>query len=282
MPRFLLISLCLVMLGGCASMISSATSGLADNISRAILNQNDPATVRDGAPAYLLMIDGLIEGDPDNEALLLAGAKLYGSYATAFIEDAERARRLAKKSLDYARRALCRRDTGLCAASEQRLPGFEASLARADSRDLPALYAYAVAWAGWIQLNSEDWNAIAELPKVTAAFERCIALDETHDRGGAHLYLGVIRSLRPPALGGKPEMARQHFERAIELSDGENLMARVLMARHYARMVFDRELHDQLLTSVREDTAEYPGYVLSNALARDQAANLLAESDDFF
>ncbi len=282
MPRFVFILCFLTALGGCASLISSATSGLADNISQAILNQNDPETVRDGAPAYLLMIDGLIEGDPESDALLRAGAKLYGSYATAFIDDAERAQRLAAKSLSYARRALCLRDQALCAASSERLDDFEVELARAGPRDLPALYAFAVAWAGWIQVNSSDWNAIAELPKATAAFERCLELDESFDRGGAHLYLGVIHALRPAALGGKPEQSRQHFERAIELSDGQNLMARVLMAQHYARNVFDRDLHDELLTTVRAETAEYPGYVLSNALARDQAEKLLAESDDFF
>ena len=59
-------------------------------------------------------------------------------------------------------------------------------------------------------------------------------------------------------------------------------MAQVLMAQHYARLVFDRDLHDELLTSVLAQTAEYPGYILSNALARDQAEKLLAESDDFF
>ncbi len=282
MPRFLFILCFLIALGGCAGFISSATSGLADNISQAILNQNDPATVRDGAPAYLLMIDGLIDGDPKNDDLLLAGARLYGSYATAFIDDAERARRLATKSLNYARRALCQHDEELCAASGERLDEFEMQMMQTGQRDLPVLYAFAVAWAGWIQVNSGDWNAIAELPKVTAAFERCLELDETHDRGGAHLYLGVIHALRPAALGGKPEQARQHFERAIELSEGQNLMARVLMAQHYARIVFDRDLHDELLTSVRAETAEYPGYVLSNALARDQAEKLLAESDEFF
>jgi len=102
---FLLISM--LVLSGCASMMSSATSKMADNITLAILNQDDPATVRDGAPAYLLMIDGLIEGDPENEGLLLAGAKLYGSYTSAFVDDEPRAQRLAGKSLAYARRALC-------------------------------------------------------------------------------------------------------------------------------------------------------------------------------
>ena len=37
---------------GCASLVSSAASKFADNLSAAVLNQNDPEIVRDGAPAY--------------------------------------------------------------------------------------------------------------------------------------------------------------------------------------------------------------------------------------
>ncbi len=59
-------------------------------------------------------------------------------------------------------------------------------------------------------------------------------------------------------------------------------MVKVLMARHYARAVFDRELHDALLSSVQIENADYSGYVLINALAKRQAELLLAESDDFF
>ena len=125
--------------------------------------------------------------------------------------------------------------------------------------DLKLLYAYAVAWAGWVQINSADWNAVADLAKVTALFERCLELDETYDRGGAHLYLGVIKSLLPAALGGKPELARAHFERARDLSAGENLMVNVLMAKHYARGVYDQELHDQLLIEVQMAESRLPG-----------------------
>lgn len=277
-----LLVLCLLFLPGCASLVSSATSKMADNIALAIQNQDDPETVRDGAPAYLLMIDGLVAGDPDNEDLLLAGSKLYGSYASAFVADAARARRLAEKSLEYARRAACIDVVAVCAASGDKLAQFEASLATVSRGDLKTLYAYAVAWAGWVQVNASDWNAVADLGKVTALFERCLVLDETHDAGGAHLYLGVIKSLMPPALGGKPELARAHFERARSLSDGENLMVNVLMARHYARSVFDRELHDRLLTEVLQARANYAGYTLLNTLAKIEAEQLLAESAGFF
>ncbi len=144
------------------------------------------------------------------------------------------------------------------------------------------MYAYAVAWASWIQVNSSDWNAVADLAKVTALFEQCLVLDESYDGGGAHLYLGVIKSLLPAALGGKPELARAHFERARELSGGKNLMVDVLMAKHYARNVYDQELHDELLIAVQAADAEYAGYTLINSLAKLEADQLLAESADFF
>jgi len=282
MLRLLGILLTISVLTGCASLVSSATSGMADNISLAISNQDDPATVRDGAPAYLIMIDGLIEGDPQNQNLLLAGARLYGSYTSAFIEDEPRAQRLASKSLSYARRALCIEDVEVCNAIDSKLDQFEASLAGTGKSELKALYSFAAAWASWIQVNATDWNAVADLSKVTALFERCLVIDERYDGGGAHVYLGVIKSLLPAALGGKPELARAHFERAIEISEGHNLMISVLMAKSYARNVFDQELHDVLLTSVEAAPADYPGYTLINTLAKLEAEQLLAESEDFF
>lgn len=282
MPKLARLALIMLMLTGCASLISSATSRMADNINLAILNQDDPATVRDGAPAYLLMIDGLIEGDPENVDLLLAGAKLYGSYATAFVEDETRAKRLADKSYNYAKSAVCLEAEGFCNSLASKLDLFTASLAKTDRADLKVLYGLAVAWAGWIQANAADWNAIADLSKLKVLFQHCIAIDERYDGGGAHIYLGVLESQLPPSLGGKPDLARQHFETAIEISQGKNLMIYVLMAKHYARLVFDQQLHDSLLTKVQSADADYAGYTLINTLAKREADQLLAESSSFF
>ena len=179
----------------CASLISSVTSGVADNVTLAILNQDDPGVVRDGAPAYLIMIDGLIEGDPENPDLLRSGAKLYGSYTAAFlIDDTERAQRLANKSLEYARRALCVDVESVCAALEGRTDEFIEVLTSTNQGDLPALYEFAASWSGWIRLHSSDWNAIANVSKVTALFEQRLMPHEIYDGGGAHVYLGVIKS----------------------------------------------------------------------------------------
>ena len=50
-------SLLLLTTVSCSSIVSNVTGNLADNLSMAIINQEDPQIVRDGAPAYLLLLD---------------------------------------------------------------------------------------------------------------------------------------------------------------------------------------------------------------------------------
>ncbi|MEM7564946.1 MAG: TRAP transporter TatT component family protein, partial [Pseudomonadota bacterium] len=164
----------LLFLSGCASIVSNATSSVADNVTLAILNQNDPATVRDGAPSFLLMIDGFIEGDPENTKLLLSGAKLYGSYTSAFlVEDQVRAQRLSTKAFTYAHRALCLEVESVCRNLDKPLKEFVASFESTDRSDITVLFGFAAAWAGWIQANASDWNAIADVARLTALLEHC-------------------------------------------------------------------------------------------------------------
>ena len=94
--------------------------------------------------------------------------------------------------------------------------------------------------------------------------------------------MAVMESLLPPTLGGKPELAKKHFDRAIELSNGENLMAKVLYAEKYARLLFDRELHDELLQQVIDADTGAQDQILVNTLARQKAAELLLDGDDYF
>ncbi len=282
MTRSLLALFLIVPLAGCASVLATATGGLASNLSAAIAEQDDPETVEAGAPAYLLLIDGFILDNPKSEELLRTGSSLYSAYAGVFVKDVPRAQRLSSKSRHYAERALCRHRAALCGLGARPFDEFRAALDGLRAADVPALYTLAAAWAGWIQAHSGDWNAIAELPKVRAAMERVVALDEGYDHGSARLYLGVMTSLVPAALGGKPEEGRDHFERAIVLSQGRDLMAKVEYARRYARLVFDRPLHDRLLNEVLQAPAAAPGLTLRNTLAQRAARELLQSADTYF
>jgi hypothetical protein len=229
-----------------------------------------------------LLIDGLIAGDPGNINLLLVGAKLYGSYATVFVTDATRAGRLTDKAWVMSQEALCRARPALCGWHRQPFEEFVVALPRATETDVTLLYTYAATWAGWIQFHQGDWNAVADVPKVEAVMRRVQELDEGHDHGGAHLYLGFLSTLLPPSLGGRPEQARKHFERAYVLSQARNLTARVMLAERYARLIFDRPLHDRLLREVLEADPRVPELTLMNVLAQERARALLASADGYF
>ncbi len=271
-----------VLLAACGSVIHKATRQFADNLTTAILNQDDPATVHDGMPSYLLLIDGIIDGDPQNADALLAGAKLYGAYAGGFVHDSARAQRMAERAFGYAKRALCLREKELCAALDAPFDTFEAALQKSSRRDIDTIYGFAAAWAGRIQVNTGDWNAIADLPKLQAMLTLLVAINPQYDNGGAYLYLGVINSIRPASLGGKPEEGKANFEKALELSHGKNLMVRVLYAQFYARLVFDQALHDKLLNEVLAADPVAPKLTLINTLAKMKAKALLESGKDYF
>ena len=67
---------------------------LDDSLGRAVMQNNDLATVEAGLPSYLLMVDGLIVNWPERSGLLMTGADLYGAYAGVFVDDEARAARL--------------------------------------------------------------------------------------------------------------------------------------------------------------------------------------------
>jgi hypothetical protein len=280
-PLSLSMRLLILLLGaGLSGCVSMATDRLASNLSQAMLNQTDPEIVRSGAPAYLLLLDSLIAQSPQDQGLLYAGARLYGAYAGGLVSDNQRQQKLTEKALDYARRGLCPETPELCQARGLAYEKFSLALAQVDEDELEGIYLYATSWAGWIQAHSEAWSAIADLPKAEAMLRWVTTRDPAYDNGRAQLYLGVIGSQVPPSLGGKPEVGRRHFEAAIAFSHSRDLMAKVEYARHYARLVFDKPLHDRLLNEVLEADPVADGLTLSNIMAQQQAAKLL--QDDYF
>jgi hypothetical protein len=269
----------LVLCAGCAG---SLTRELASGLNTAVLASNDPESVRAAVPAYLYLVEALLARDADNAGLLDSAAQLYGAYAAAFVTEPARQQALSQRALDHALHAACVRDAGACRVRQMDAGTFAAWLAARDADDLGPLYGLGVAWAGWLQARADDFGAIAELPRVRAIMEWAAGIDETFDRGSVHLYLGVFDALLPAALGGQPERAREHFERALALSGGGNQMARVVYARQYARAVYDRPLHDRLLGEVLAADPVDGDRTLSNMLARAQAEELLRTADDYF
>ncbi|HVY66666.1 MAG TPA: TRAP transporter TatT component family protein [Gammaproteobacteria bacterium] len=277
--RSLVVVAAAMLLGGCVVSLIGAKAG--ETLSAAILNQSDPELVAGGVPAYLLIVDGLISQHPDNPALLSAGAQMFALYGSRFAPH-DRAIALTEKARRYGQKALCLVHEPSCHWQNIEYDQLVAELKDVNRKKIGPLYAYAVGWLANLNATSEDWSAVGDLPWVQAVLERVVELDDAYEDGAAHGYLGILNALRPPALGGKPDLARQHFERAIELSKGRDLSIKVEYARRYARLVFDQELHDRLLTDVLNAPAEAQGHTLFNVLAKKEAAALLATSKEYF
>ncbi len=278
-----LIAICiLVQNAGCASLMSSAASGLADNLSAAVLNQNDPETVRDGAPAYLLLLDSFLEGNPEDPALLSAAANLYATYGFVFVDDPERAARLTERARGYSTTAICKSYRAACNWNGMQFEEYLTTLEGLNKRHSNEVFSHGLASLAYIKTHSSDYTAIAMLPYSQALLERYLEINDGSDDAAIHTYLGILNTILPPSLGGKPEVGREHFERAIELSGGRNLGAKVEFAEGYVRLLYERELHDSLLNEVISADPVEPGNTLLNVLAQRRAEELLASADDYF
>lgn len=280
--RSLFIACVLAFAGGCTTIISNAADGVAESLSSGVLNHDDPETVRAAMPSYMVMIDGLITKNPENPTLLSAAANLYAAYGAVFADDDLRASRLTSRARRYALRAICSAHEEACTWREMTYDEFVASLENVPEKHADLLYSYGFATLVYLRAHSSDWNSLAELPQIEALFNHYIAIAGEDVTAATHTYMGILLTLRPPALGGKPDEAREHFELAIELTDGRDLSAKVEYARGYAKLLYERELHDQLLTEVLAADPYEDGLTLANVMAKKDAAALLAAADEYF
>lgn len=269
-------------LSGCTVIVSNAATGLAENLSAAILNQDDPELVRSGVPSYLLLLDSFVEGNPEDPDILAAAATLYATYGAVFANEGVRASRLTTRARKYAAKAMCESYSPACGWPDASYDEFVATLDDVGPKKAEFLFTYGFASLAYLRAHSSDMNSIAQLPQIEALLNHYLDISGDTVNSSAYTYMGVLLTLRPPAAGGKPELAREYFEKAIELTDGKDLGAKVEFARSYAKKLYEREMHDQLLNEVMAADPYQDGYTLSNVLAQDDAVLLLAEADDYF
>ena len=282
--RFITLLLCLSLpfLAACASVVATAGSGVAGNLNSAIMNQDDPELVRDGAPAYLLMLDSFVEGAPDNVAALSAAAELYAAYGVVFVDNPVRARKLTARGRAYGRRALCSAKEDVCGIWNETYEGFVIRLQEVGEKEVGALYTFSLSWIAYIQAHSDDFTALAKLPHAQAALNRVQEIDPRYQESNIEHFLAVLDTIRPPALGGDFVAGQAHYKRAMAVSGGKDLSIKVDYAKYYARTLYERELHDRLLNEVLAEDPVQPGFVLFNTLAQEEAQELLDSADDYF
>ena len=199
-----------------------------------------------------------------------------------FADDEVRARRLTAKARRYALKAMCEDYEDACGWREMNFDEFEASVRGVSTKQADLLYTYGFTTLAYMRAHSAETDTLAELPQVESLFYHYLDIAGDSVSPATHTYMGILLTLRPPALGGKPDEAREHFEKAIAMSDGRDLSAKVEYARGYAKLLYERELHDRLLNEVLAADPYADGLTLGNVMAQDDAKQLLAEADDYF
>ena len=284
---WIFIFLCLLfLLSACfpnKKLTVGATATLLEEVARASYRQSDLRILREGMPAYLMLIDGMVQTVPDNEQLLIAAAQSYSSFASLFVEDQDKeyANLLYERGKQYALRSLEMR--GFKEPLQRSFDDFKEGLKRLGKKDVPYIFWAATCWVNWIRLNLDSIEAISELPRVESLMKRALELDEGFYYGGPHLFMGIWFASRPTIAGGDLKKAQEHFLKALDLGQGKFLMAYVYYAKFYAQKTMDKDLFTSTLQKVLEIPAETsPDLVLINTVAKRQAKELLSHVGEYF
>ncbi len=270
---------CALLRKGAAKLVSPMATELSDGFMR----QNDVDLVREGAPAFLLMLDALAEAHPDKPAVLIAAAEAQMAYAMSFVDPSqkERSKTMFLKAKTYGLRALSRNKRFAC-AQDGPCDDFARSLSGFRKQDAEALLTTATAWAMWIIASSDSPAAMGDMTKVLEMMKRVHVLDPGIRQGGVDLFYGIYYTVLPLGGGRDLEKARRHFERSIEIGGPGYLLNRVTFAEFYARYAFDQELFERTLNDVIAAEPDVPEFTLMNSVAKMRARALLGQMDDLF
>jgi hypothetical protein len=290
----------LAMLTACSPR-SYGINRMADALSAtagAYARDNDPEFVRLAAPSTLKMVEMLLEDQPSHAGLLMSACSGFTQYAYAFLHldseiaapgDPERAQTLRERSTrmyerarGYCLRLLELRHRGVTQALRGNAAAMLAAVQGMKAEDVPLLFWTAASMAGELATSENQLARLGELAASRVLLERAAALDETWAQGATHEALIALDGLSP-LVGGSAVRARQHFERAVAISQGASAFAYVTMASSVARPAKNRAEFEKLLnTALAVDVNAHPELRLANLVAKRRARFLLSRINQLF
>ena len=191
----------------------------------------------------------------------------------------DRTWRLYVRALNYCLRSLELKYDGI---TERLRLDPVAAVAVTDTDDIEVLFLLSAAWGLAIANALDRPELLVDLPVVRVMLARALELDADYERGSLHSALITIEAL-PPDLGGSPERARAHFERAVELSDGLDAAPFVAFAVGVSVPAENRAEFQQLLEqALAIDPDEDTSLRLLNLVNQKRARMLLDHIDDLF
>jgi predicted anti-sigma-YlaC factor YlaD len=270
---------------------SPATSGST------FTSDDDPELVEAAIPFGLKLYESLLAESPRHTGLLLAAAQGFTEYSYAFVDsridearaesperaDAlrDRARKLYIRAYRYGMRGLEVHHPGFAAALDN---DADLALQRVTRRDVPLLYWTAASRGLTISLSKTSPELIAELPLVETVVRRVAELDESFGAGAVPEFLITLEAAHS---GVKPEeqqkLMRQHFERALKISQGKRAGTYVSFAENACVPAQNKaEFQSLLEKALAVDPDTDLDNRLANLVAQRRARWLLNHIDELF
>lgn len=268
----------------------------SDGISAIYLSENDPELVRESLPTNMKLIELLIHQSPNSPELLTAACQAFTVYAYSFVlrdaeiamdEDFSGARKLYSRSGNLLKRA---KDYGM-KALDASYPGFiksynsdpKIALSKTNESNISTLYWTAAAWGLFVSVSKDNPAAIIELPNIGHLLERALELDEDYDNGSIHDLMFTYTLNRPDGGSSSLEVAKEHFDRAMDLSEGSRASLYVSYAESISIPNQNKEEFFNLLDqALAVDVNEIPNQRLANILAQERANWLKSRVDELF
>lgn len=256
------------------------------------VSDNDPQLVKESIPFGLKIYETLLQTSPENRNLLLASASGFTAYAFLVQRGADeleasdlsraraeraRAKKMYLRGRDYALRGLDIAHEGF---SEKLRIDAAAALATTEKEDVPFLYWGGASWAGALSAAKDDLDLIAELSIAGAMVGRVLELDEGYEHGAAHEFFISYEGSRP---GGNREKARAHYQRALNLSNGQKASVHLALAEAVVVKEQDLSEFNELIdAALAVDADEVAELRLANTLAHQRAVWLQSRVPDLF
>lgn len=294
-------SILIAVLGtGCGAMKRMAIGQVGDALAEGnsvFATDEDLELVGEALPFGLKLMESLLSHTPDHQGMLVAACQGFTSYSYAYVNfDAEvtkveadlqegrameaRARRLYLRAHEYGLRAL---EEGYEGISRELKLDPRAAVARVKTEDVPLLYWSAASLGLAISVSRGDAHMLVRLPEVEALLRRALELDETWEQGSLHEFAIVLAGAGTSFdLEAVPRL-REHYDRALELSEGARASLFVTWAESVSVPSQDSaEFRAMLQRALEIDPDEHEPIRLMNLVSQRRARWLLGRMDDLF
>jgi predicted anti-sigma-YlaC factor YlaD len=244
---FALYSLLFALFVSCSinSLVADALTGTVGG-GTVFTGDTDPKLVGDALPFAIKMYEALLESTPNHQGLRFTTGSLFVMYANAFVQgpaDMLPNAEWQKKENEHkrAKQLYLRGQTILYGALDLKYKGFSKAgadeqafaslLSKCKKEDVGLLYWTVAGGLAAYSLDLLDFELNARITEWSMMIKRAYELDPNF--GGATLdeFLLLFYASLPEIMGGDKDLAKEHFNRALEKTGGKSTSAYISYAQ---------------------------------------------------